>query len=149
MDDEKRGLVATIEEMRAIQKREGAGVFDIAVQIVQKEPRVNPNRGKKKSFTWTETKRQAQKQGWICPCCLHPLMPKTGHSPDATVGDHINPNLTEEEGLNDPKRNCAAVHRHCNEEKGAMSIWAFAKRKGLTITHILTAGVPQGEDDDG
>lgn len=131
-------LMITDEALEQILRStmESAGTQRFWQAITQlKREKVNPHRGTKELYGWPITRQKYDRQGGICAICGLEM----ARDRRKVAGDHINPNLTEEEGLNSPK-NCQAVHKKCNEQKGAMSVPEQAKHYGRTMTDIIDHG---------
>lgn len=106
-----------------------------------KSERVNPDRGKKMDFPWPVIKMAYHRQHGICAVC-HLQM-----ALDRKIieGDHWDPNLTEDQGLN-RLDNCRAVHGEpCNRKKGSKSPMELAQSQGRTMVDQLNY-IPDGEE---
>ena len=109
----------------------GASKFWHVVAKLKNE-RVNPDRGKKMLFKWHVIRMAYQRQKGICSICRDDM----ALDRSKIEGDHFDPNLTEEQGLN-RLDNCRAVHVKCNREKGSKTPSEVAKWKGKTLVEVL------------
>lgn len=118
-------LKTTIQRQRELKAEAGVSNWEQSIKVINKE-RVNSDRGKKLSFTWSQIKRAYKRQRGICPVCQHEMAldRKSVH------GDHVNPNLSEQEGLNS-ERNLAATHSKCNLIKNSSSMADMSKKRQL------------------
>ena len=114
-----------ISDLREVRAKHGYSNFDSAIKSLNRE-RVNPDRGKKVSYTWAQVKRAYKRQNGICPVCNNEM----ALDRNKLHGDHWNCNLTEEQGLNSEK-NCRATHKRCNLLKSSKTPAELSKLRQL------------------
>lgn len=114
--------------LRSTLASAGSQKFWRVIRKISNE-RVNPDRGKKKDFPWSVIKLAYHRQKGICFVCKQEM----ALDRRKVEGDHHDPNLTEEEGLN-KLDNCRAVHGDpCNRKKGSKTPYEVAKSMGRTV----------------
>ena len=118
-------------DLKQVQKDWGYSQYDHDVKKINRE-RVNPERGKKIDYTWAQVKHAYKKQRGICPVCQKEM----ALDRNKLHGDHQNPNLTVEEGLNS-ESNLRALHIVCNLKKSSKTIPQLSKETGRTYEDLL------------
>lgn len=117
--------------LRAALASAGESKFYRVVAKIRGE-KVNPHRGKKLLFKWSVIRMAYQRQKGKCSVCHEEM----AFDRSFIEGDHFDPNLTEEQGLN-KLDNCRAVHKRCNREKGSKTIYELAQSQGRTVIQQL------------
>lgn len=121
-------LKTTIQRQRELKAEAGTSNWQESIKVINKE-RVNVDRGKKLSFTWAQIKRAYNRQYGICPVCEKEM----ALDRSKVHGDHINPQLSEQDGLNS-ERNLACCHARCNLMKSTKSPAELSKLRQLNPT---------------
>lgn len=121
--------------LRSALESAGAQKFWRTIAKLRDE-RVNPDRGKKLLFPWSVIKMAYHRQKGICFICKQEM----ALDRRKVEGDHWDPNLTEEQGLN-KLDNCRAVHGDpCNRKKGTKTPYEVAKWQNRTVKDQLSTG---------